>query len=54
MSNMSYCQFENAYRDLKNCLEALYSSDDLSQSEEEYRDALIRLCIEIADNFDVE
>lgn len=45
---MSYCRFENTYLDLVDCEQALCSGDDLSETEDEYRKKLVRLCIEIA------
>ena len=46
MANMSYCRFENALRDLRDCVEHL--EDDLSESETSARNALIALCAAIA------
>ena len=43
MSNMSYCRFENTLNDLRDCEEHL-DDDDLSKSEKEYRDRLLKLC----------
>lgn len=51
MSNMSYCRFENTYKDLKDCLDALNHQDELSESEARYRDLLIKMCVEIALDF---
>ena len=33
MANMSYCRFHNTEMDLEDCLDALYSGDELSESE---------------------
>lgn len=47
MANMSYCRFENTYKDLKDCYNALMDEvdiDDLSESEQEYARRLIALC----------
>jgi hypothetical protein len=49
MSNMSYCRFENTYKDLEDCLEHL-EDGDLSKIEELYRDKLMFLCESIAEN----
>lgn len=46
MPNMSYCRFENTLRDLKDCVDHL--DDCLSESECDYRETLIALCVEIA------
>ena len=47
MSNMSYCRFENTYRDLKDCHEHLgepVGSHSGSHSEDEFRAKMIELC----------
>ena len=46
MSSMSYCRFENAYRDMQVC-QAHINDEDLSDSEKRYRDRLVRLCEDI-------
>lgn len=51
MSNMSYCRFENTYKDLQDCLDHL-TDDDLSESEKNYRDWLIEVCQQIVDEAD--
>lgn len=51
MTNMSYCRFENTYRDLADCEEAMMSGEVLSETEKEHRKKLIRLCIEIAKQY---
>lgn len=45
MPNMSYCRFENTYRDLRDCYENMEGK--LSDSETSYRERLIELCAEI-------
>jgi len=45
MPNMSYCRFENTYKDLQDCSEHLF--DELSVIEEGYKKRLIRLCQDI-------
>lgn len=59
MSNMSYCMFENTLSDLEDCKDALsnYALNlenllDKSESEREATIALVRLCREIADEFE--
>ena len=42
---MSYCRFENTYRDLANCYTNM--DDDLSGSEFKYREKLIEMCQDI-------
>jgi len=58
MSNMSYCRFENTYRDLLDCESAIEEAieegpdHDISKSEKEYRDKLIELCENIVNMAD--
>lgn len=47
MGNMSYCRFENTYEDLRDCAEAIAENEELSESEQKYRDKLIKLCRDI-------
>lgn len=56
MSNMSYCVFENTYNDLEEALERLdtVEFEKLSKSEKRYRNKLVALCKEIADDFEQE
>lgn len=53
MANMSYCRFENTYRDLWDCYESLQnkSIDELSESEKKHALRLIKLCSNITDEF---
>lgn len=51
MANMSYCRFENTYYDLKDCVEAMAEEEKLSQSEEKYKQKLIKLCSEVHEGF---
>ena len=56
MANMSYCRFQNTYRDLKDCVESLESNynlkygfrnlDNLSSNEKKYALKLRELCRE--------
>ena len=48
MANMSYCRFENTYDDLRDCYDHLHDVEDLSESEADYRERMIKLCEEIA------
>lgn len=58
MANMSYCRFENTYKDLKDCYEALCEAGsikavqkDASQYEAPHVKLLVELCKEIAFEF---
>lgn len=50
MSNLSYCQYENTYSDLRDCYEDM-DRDDLSESEAKYRKYIIALCKKIAEEY---
>jgi len=50
MANMSYCRFENTYRDLVDCYTNM--EDELSESEYKYRERLIKLCKDLVDAYD--
>lgn len=52
MANMSYCMFENTYRDLQDCFEALASKnlDELSESEINEYEKYILLVEQFATN----
>ena len=63
MGNMSYCRFENTYRDLEECYEALQYEGGVEGVEEEagerekpYIQELIKLCKNIVEDYgdDVE
>ena len=45
---MSYCRFENTYDDLRDCFDNWEVS---SESEEEYRTLMIKLCKNIITNY---
>jgi len=47
MANMSYVRFENTYNDLQDCYEAIVNEEELSESEEDYKQKLIKLCKKI-------
>ena len=51
MSNMSYCKFENTYRDLEDCNQSIEDLE-LSTSETRYRKLLVDLCREIVQNYE--
>lgn len=46
MANMSYCRFENTYKDMLDCYQALRYRDvsDLSERELEYANQMMYLC----------
>ncbi len=52
MANMSYCRFENTYRDLQDCYRNVNKS--LSKDEAYYREKLLRLCEDILSEYDPE
>ena len=49
MSNMGYCRFENTYKDLLDCSEHM-EDEELSEREIKYRQKMIKLCQEIAED----
>jgi len=50
MPNMSYCRFENTYKDLKDCWENGFTWEEpQSESELKFRKLLVKLCKEIAE-----
>ena len=53
---MSYCRFENTYRDLKDCLNALSENgaNDLSDKELGYANMMMQLCEDFAHNYEDE
>jgi len=49
---MSYCRFENTFKDLEDCYEAMGRGiDNLSESEKKYFERMVDLCKNIADDF---
>jgi hypothetical protein len=50
MANMSYCRFRNTLDDLRDCHE--HMDDELSESEQKDRKRLIKLCCEIAGDYE--
>lgn len=60
MGNMSYCRFENTFNDLEDCYQALCEDgakkyeEDANQHEKPYIEKLIRLCRDIAEEFEIE
>lgn len=51
MPNMGYCRFENTLGDLRACYGHM-EDEGLSRSEEKARRALVKLCREIADDYE--
>jgi hypothetical protein len=51
MANMSYCRFENTYRDLLDCLSAM--NNQLDDREKGYRDRLVDVCKEIIEEHEL-
>jgi len=51
--NMSYCRFHNTLQDLQDCNDHLWDND-LSEEEARERTRLIKLCKEIAADFEDE
>ena len=50
MSNMSYVKYENTFHALEECFEALIEGDDdVSESEERYRELLENLCSDFSE-----
>ena len=49
MSNMSYCRFQNTYKDLVDCLEALQADEYLSKSEEQYMNKILSVAEDFID-----
>jgi hypothetical protein len=49
MANMSYCRFENTYRDLQDCYHNIVN--DLSEREHKYREQLFNLCMEFVKEY---
>lgn len=55
MANMSYCRFQNTLGDLRDCVDALdqiNGLDELSTEEAEAARRLIKLCREVAENWE--
>jgi len=50
MSNMSYCQFKNTLKDLKQCYRSMVNDKMLSESEQQAKKDLIDLCLMIVSN----
>ena len=50
MPNMSYCRFENTYRDLMDCYHNMENSI-YNDREIRYKKQLIDLCAQIADQY---
>ena len=53
MGNMSYCRFTNTLQDLHDCYENM-DDDKLSEEEAKSRKKLIKLCRDLAADFEHE
>lgn len=51
MANMSYCRFENTYRDLVDCAQAM--NETLSEREHKYKEKLVNVCQEIIEEYEL-
>ena len=51
MANMSYCRFENTYRDLVDCAQAM--NETLSENERKYKEKLVNVCQEIIEEYEL-
>lgn len=52
--NMSYCRFHNTLADLKDCEEALYNSEELTEDETKSAKRLLKICENISNDFTEE
>lgn len=52
MANMGYCRFNNTLSDLEDCRDALREGNISSLAEKRKAERLLKVCREIADNFD--
>lgn len=53
MANMSYCRFENTVNDLRDCYENM-DDEDMSEAEKKARIRLIKLCVQLAADYEDE
>jgi len=51
MANMSYCRWENTYKDLKDCLQSLTDGKESSSTEYRYYLRLVVLAEELVEDF---
>lgn len=57
MGNMSYCRFENTYRDLNDCIGKIEEvieteNNDISSGEQAWAKHLYRACQEFVDKYE--
>jgi len=53
MSNMSYCRFQNTYKDLEDCYENWDNNLDEDEVEEkEAKKKLLKLCKDIVEDYE--
>ena len=51
MPNMSYCRFENTYRDLLDCYENM--NNDKSERERRYMERLVEVCKDTVEEYEL-
>ena len=56
LAYMEYIMYENTFNDLEQCEQDWLNKDisELSKSEQEYRIRLYKLCLKIAQTFDID
>ena len=50
--NMSYCRFENTFRDLEDCVDAIVNDEDISEREANFAHRMRNLCEEYIQAYD--
>ena len=50
MANMSYCRFENTFRDLQDCVDNIHNVS--SEREKRYRSRMFDLCQQFMEEYD--
>lgn len=53
MANMGYCRFQNTLQDLRDCQEHM-DDGDLSEEEKRARLRMIKMCAQIAEDYEYE
>ena len=54
MPNMIYCKFQNTVSDLRDCLDHMGDVGDLSSEEKRARLNILRMCADIAFDYEYE
>ena len=52
MGNMSYCRFQNTAKDFQDCVNAMNEGLELSKREQESFIRMVKLCREVAENYE--